>query len=147
MDFTIANTSTIDTYMRIGYIPVYRDESGNDLAKDVSGLKIDCSTLKVGDLPVSAQPVSASINGCEKEFLQLMDGDGYYLVVPAGESASGTLAVSGEELVGLNIILTAEAIQATRKAAEAAGAFGWDARLAERQASGIASPEVEVDFE
>ncbi|MDR1540939.1 MAG: hypothetical protein LBU32_23640 [Clostridiales bacterium] len=133
MPASFENTSTIDSYVCIGYTPIYMDELGSGLAKDVFGMSASCR-IEVEGLQAGAGAEVANINGCMKSMFAVTDMSGNYPVVPAGRSISCVIEVSRSDLEGLHIILVPEAIQATRKVAGAAAVLGWDGSLAVNQA-------------
>jgi len=144
LSFTITNKSTIGTYMRLGWTPIYRDASGKDLIRDVSGIGVTASLGSGSPVGLKLQPaIITSLRNYSKStiILEQSDSDNYF-VVPAGESITGTIAVTGttEGLSNdeyLHLILVPEAIQATKKAATAAEDYGWFESKAVKQAAEV----------
>ncbi|MCL2461246.1 MAG: hypothetical protein FWF44_01155 [Defluviitaleaceae bacterium] len=136
--FQIDNQSSLDTYMRLDWIPYYVDADENPSAKDVSGVSVsDVQASLVSRLAVNAQAEDVTVGGMPKNMILLLDPSGNYLVVPAETSLQVTLTVTANDMDSLRLLLRAEAIQATSNAAEAAGAWGWDSAMAKTQASGL----------
>jgi hypothetical protein len=136
--FQIDNQSSLDTYLRLDWIPYYVDAGNNPSAKDVSGVSVSGAQVTMeNSVTFSAIAEDVTVNGMDKNMILLLDQDGNYLVVPARMSLTVTLAVAAEDTDNLRLLLRAEAIQATSNAAAAAGVWGWDAAMAKTQASGL----------
>lgn len=154
--FEIANSSTIDTYLRLGWTPVYKDKiTGKELTRDVSQIEIEAAALSGisadgSDLDGMGMTPSLSMvtshNGYEKRMITIEDGNGKYFVVPAGESVRCRITLKGlgdhQSDSDLYIITVPEALQATRKAVKEAAPYGWDENKADKQAGTVVLREV-----
>lgn len=149
--FEILNHSTIDTYMRLGWTPVYKDiKTGEELVLDVSQIEIEEVTLSgfsgegINLSAMGMSPLSRKIetyNGYKKRMITIEDNDGKYFVVPAGTNINCQITFTGISDIknnsGLYVILVPEALQATKKAVIEAELYGWDGNKADKQAGSV----------
>lgn len=154
--FSISNKSNIDTYLRLGWTPVYRSGS-TDTTKDITGITVEDVTVSLtGCTPVAGKVTSW---GYDKNMIIMENGSGKYLRVPAntdpnGTVINGTITLDGVDTQGsevLHLLLAPEAIQATWRAVNAGGGvtpydstkladYGWDPNKVDAQDATIILP-------
>lgn len=131
--FSVSNSSNIDSFIRIGYTPIFKDADDNDVLMDISDLEVSDVLIKSGDseLKSSVSNVTTS-TGYTKKFIvpvSNIDGKYYYYKLAPGENLTGSISVKtnvSDDSLTADLVISAETIQATEKALVDAGSYGWD---------------------
>jgi hypothetical protein len=133
-DFTIENSSNIETFVRISYTPLFRDSQGREALTDASRITISAMSLNINGRPVNViNNTAGTASGIEKAFIypvERVNGNDFYYRLQPGENINGSITfnVTHDEDFTPDFVITSEIIQATERALQEAGDVGWNTR-------------------
>jgi hypothetical protein len=133
-DFTIENSSNIETFVRISYTPVFRDSEGREALTDSSQITVVSTSLTIDGRPINAiTNTTRTASGIEKDFIypvERANGNDFYYRLQPGENIHGSIIfdVTHDEDFTPDFIISSEMIQATERALQEAADSGWSTR-------------------
>ncbi|MDR1538222.1 MAG: hypothetical protein LBU32_09560 [Clostridiales bacterium] len=139
--FTMKNNGSIDSFVRIGWTPVYQNKSGANLALDASDVMLDKVEITTDENFSQPTAISSTIRLSSmhaKNMISVLDENGFLYIFKPGQTLSGVIEIAHAPYEGiepkdsgsfdnLNIILTPECIEATLDAVSEASDWGWNA--------------------
>jgi hypothetical protein len=131
VEFVVYNNSTINSFMRIGWTPVFYNSDNSLVAMDTSNVDAQVDIVSISNRTdianIQAEVEQVWVGSRQKKMINLYENEKYLIVEP-GQSISGRLELTGEfsNIAELKVVLTPECIQATAEAVENATQWGWD---------------------